>query len=362
LVRIDAVDRPLLMYRPPMSAARQLSLLSITVLTTLGASVANAQPKKAPPPAPAPDRAAPATPAGGDAVAPIDDPPPSDMNGTDENPDAPKGTDPDPTKIVVAVPDKKKTAGYPMEEVLRPITLPQNMSEISLSPHAQISPYEGGDALRARYGITRQVQLGLTYVLGGVFHQPTGSAAAMQGPIKFKPGKAVGLDVTVLLQDWIGVRVGVPIYIDPVAVSITLGVPMKFTFGDKLALGAFDDLLNIRVKNFAPSFYQEAENARSAFEINNMTSTTASHGTLRFAGYGEYQQDKHLAIIARLGFELDDFSGSKNNTGHGGTTVFVRGGLQYAVKRYFDLGASIGWDDLAKLGSVSPALFAAVRI
>ena len=51
---------------------------------------------------------------------------------------------------------------------MRPITLPQNMSEVAIGPHAQVSTRPAGtDALRARYGITRQVQLGLTYVLGG---------------------------------------------------------------------------------------------------------------------------------------------------------------------------------------------------
>lgn len=349
-----------------MSARRLLSLLSLTALFST-ASVAIAQPKKkAPPPAPVAPAKDPATAPGpdagtGSAVQPIDDPPPRDMNGTDENPDNPKGmsTDPDPTKVTV-VPDKKKTAGYPMEEVLRPITLPQNMSEVSLAPHAQLSPYEGGDALKARYGITRQVQLGLTYVLGGIFHQPM--SGGVSGPIKFKPGKAVGLDVTVLLQDWIGIKVGVPVYIDPVAVGITLGVPLKFVFADKLAIGGLDDLLSIKVKKFAPSFYQEAENARAAYEINNMTSTTASRGTLRFSGYGEYQQDQHLAIIARIGFALDDFSGGKNASGHGGTTVYIRGGFQYAVKRYLDLGASIGWDNLADLGTFAPAGYLAIRI
>ena len=64
-----------------------------------------------------------------------------------------------------------------------------------------------------------------------------------------------------LLQDWIGVQVGVPIYISPLAVSLTLGAPIKFTFGDKFAIGGLDDLLNIRLTKFAPTFYQELQNA-----------------------------------------------------------------------------------------------------
>ena len=49
----------------------------------------------------------------------------------------------------------------PIEEVSRPITLPQNMSEVTIDPHMQVSPYEGSTSLRARYGITPKVQIGL---------------------------------------------------------------------------------------------------------------------------------------------------------------------------------------------------------
>lgn len=347
-----------------MSARRVLSsLLSVAVIGSVASvGVAIAQPKKAPakkgPVAPAkepdPTTAPPADGAGsGSAVQPIDDPPPSDMNGTDENPDNPKGMSADsPDKPAVVLP-AKKLGGYPQEYSQRPITLPQNMSEVGIAPHAVVSPYAGSDALRARYGITRQVQLGLTYLYGAVYHQAQGSTVDA-GPLKFKPGKAVGLDVTVLIQDWIGVKVGVPIYIDPVATSIALGVPLKFVINDKLALGGMDDFINIKVHKFAPSYYQEAANARAAFEINNMTNTTTSNGTLRFSGYGIYQQSRELAIRADFGFELDDFSGSKNTTGHGGTQVFIRGGFLYSPRRWVDLGLSVGWDDLATAGAFAP--------
>src|SRR5262249_40730440 len=153
-------------------------------------------------------------------------------------------------------------AGYPTEEYLRPITLPQNMSEVSLSPHMVINDdarggYSGGDALRARYGITRQVQLGLTYVFAASYHDPAKANPAMDdpGPLGVHGGKAVGLDITVLLQNWIAVRVGVPVYISPVAVSLQLGAPLKFQLFDNLAIGGMDDFLNIKLSRFAPNFY-----------------------------------------------------------------------------------------------------------
>ncbi|MBA3538669.1 MAG: hypothetical protein H0T79_03500 [Deltaproteobacteria bacterium] len=338
-----------------MSVRRLISLLSLSLLT---AGVAAAQPRKAPAPTPAPAPAAPpAEPAGsGEPVAPIEDPP-ADINGTDENPDAPKNGDGDALKVVAA-PEKQKTSGYPIEEALRPITLFQNMSEVSIAPHAQMKPYEGTSALRARYGITRQVQLGLTYVLGGIHGEPRGGG--MVGDIGFHPGKAVGLDVTVLLQNWVGVKVGVPVYIDPLAVSITLGAPMRFRLTDQLTIGGLDDVLNIAVKEFAPSYYSEASNARQAAEITDMTNTVASSGTFRLAGYGIFQYQTKLAIVGSLGITVEDFAGNIPNGG--GVTTQIRGGIQYSPRRFLDLGVSIGWDDLATLETFAPAGYLAIRI
>jgi hypothetical protein len=345
-----------------MSVRRLVSVLSVCLVAS--ATVVVAQPKngkkvpvapakeKAPAPAPAPTPAA-GSGSGSDAGSAVqmaEDPPPSDMEGTNENPDAPKGTG-DGSAVVVVVAPVKKKSGYPIEQSQRPITLPQNMSEVSIAPHAQVSPYAGTDALRARYGITRQVQLGLTYVLGGIFDDPK---TLTSDKIGFHPGKAVGLDVTVLLQDWIAVRVGVPVYIDPVAVGLVLGAPLKFILSDKLALGGMDDLVTIRIAKFAPTFYQEAQNAGNAALYNADPNTILSRGALRFSAFGEFQYQPKLVIIGRFGVNFEDFG---NNA-----TSFIRAGFNYSPRRYLDLGLSIGFDDLSVKGSFAPGGFLAVRI
>ena len=307
-------------------------------------------PTPAPSPAPAAGSgsAAPAAGSGaGSAVQMAEDPPPADMEGTNENPDAPKGTGDGSAAVIVVAPVKKKS-GYPIEESQRPITLPQNMSEVSLAPHAQVKPYAGADALRARYGITRQVQLGLTYLLGGVFNDPK---TLTSDKIGFHPGKAVGLDVTVLLQDWLAVKVGVPVYIDPVAVGLTLGAPMKFIFTDKLALGGMDELLTFKLHKFVPSFYQEAANAAHAAEPSG---TITSKGSLRPTVFGQYQQAPKLVLYGRFGINFEDFG---NNA-----TAFIRAGFNYSPRRYLDFGLSLGFDDLSVSGSFAPAGLLAVRI
>ena len=242
-----------------MSLGRLIPVVSAVVLT---GGVALAQPKT---PAPA----APATPAdgagSGSAVAPIEDAPPSDMEGTNEDPDAPRGGE--EGEVKAAVPTTPSKGGYPIEEALRPITLPQNMSEISIGPHFMVSPYIGGDTLRARYGITRQVQLGLNYVLGGVYNDPSTVTSTKKG---FHVGKTGGIDVTVLLTNWLGVRVGLPVYFDPFAMSVAAGAPMKFIF-EKFSIGGLDEVVNIRITKFAPRYDYEAFNHLAAFELDSNT-------------------------------------------------------------------------------------------
>lgn len=278
-----------------------------------------------------------------------EDPPPSDMEGTNENPDAPKTGDGSGAPVVVAPVEKK--SGYPIEESQRPITLPKNMSEVSLAPHAQVKPFAGSMALRARYGITRQAQLGLTYLLGGAFDDPK----TTDDKVGFHPGKAVGLDVTVLLQDWIAVRLGVPVYIDPVAVSLELGAPVKFILTDKFALGGLDDLLNIKIVKFAPSFYQEASNAANA--AGYASNTALSPGSLRVSAYGMYQYTPKFVIIGRFGVEFSDFSDTLHTS-----STFIRAGFNFSPRKFLDVGLSLGWDDLSIAGGFAPAGYLAVRI
>jgi hypothetical protein len=360
---------------------RLLSLSSVCVVASVTIGVTLAQPKKAPDnkPAPAPAKAptpAKGTPApaptpnagsgsGSATPAPPDEgPPPKDMEGRDENPGNPGGVGVDEPKkdVKATVVPKKKTAGYPIEEAARPINLPQNMSEVAIGPHAQLGigsgdVYKGADALRARYGITRRVQLGFTYMLFGGYDDPV----TTDDKIGLHSGKAGGFDVTVLLEDWIGVRVGAPFYIKPVAASLSIGVPLRFRLNEKYTVGGMDDLLNIKLYKFAPSFYHEANNAQAV--QNDDTMTTQSRGQLRFSGYGIMQYDRKTAFIGRLGFQLEDFTATRtqSNAG-GGIAYFIRAGVQYSPRKWFDAGIFLGFDDLATIGSFGPSAILAARI
>jgi hypothetical protein len=333
-----------------------------------------AQPKKGAPD-PKAGSAPPPVPAAGSGSGSAEPPPPpveeppADMEGTSENPDAPKIPGQEEKKPEVKVPEKKQT-GYPTEEVLRPITLPANMAEVSISPHAQVAidngtlgdvGYAGSDTLRARYGITRQIQLGLTYTYAGIYDDPKTQA----DKITFKPGKALGLDVTYLIKDFIGVKLGVPVWIykpeggGAPAVGLQIGVPLKFRFFNKLAIGGLDDLLSIKLTKFAPSFEYEYLNAYRA--AANDLNTKSPDGFLRLAGYIVYQKDPKLALLGRFGITFEDFASERTSKG-GGSTSFLRAGVEYTVKKYLDVGITLGFDDLSDLGSFGPWGLLAFRI
>jgi hypothetical protein len=345
-----------------MSLRRLISVLSVCVVAS--GSIVLAGPKKdaakkATPPAAATGSGSGSADAGGAAQTPPEDAPPADINGTDENPGAPR-VDGDETKVTATAPAAPKRSGYPVEEALRPITMPQSMSEVSIDPHADVSPYVGSTALRARYGITSKVQLGLTYVTGGIYDDPT----TMANDVGLHPGKTVGLDVTVMVQPWLGVRAGVPMYLNPLALSLALGAPIKFRFGDKYAIGGLDDLLNIKLDRFAPRFDQEYANALAASQISNQTEQSRGH--VRISAYGIMQYQPNVALIGRIGVDNDLGSSGGSAAGTtmngGGTMTFIRAGIEWTPRHWADLGASIGFDDLAHGGSFSPGLYAALRI
>jgi hypothetical protein len=341
-----------------MSLSRLASVVTVVLAAT---NVVQAQPKKTPAPvAPAKDAAPTTPPPAGDAPAPpADEPPPKDMNGVDENPDAPKTDDqPDPNAPIVPI--KKREVGYPLEEALRPITLPQNMSEVRVTFHGEVSPADGAGQLRARYGITREIQLGLTYLFGAVYDDPS-----TQGKdYGVHPGKALGLDVTVLIQNWLGIRVGVPVYVNPVAVSLTIGAPIKFSFGDgKWAIGGLDDIVSIKLHRFTPSFDSELVNQVSSNGQDNHT--IQDNGRLHISAYGIYQLQPNLAFIGRIG--VDSSLGTSNNMAgasaqESGSATFVHAGLQFSPRWWADLGFSLGFDDLTQAGSFDPELYVVLRI
>ena len=281
-----------------------------------------------------------------------DDKPSDDPTGTKENPNAPHaiGDDDAPVGVRTGAPPPRPT-GYPIQEVLRPITLPQNTSEVALDLRSAFDHADAEGVLRARYGITRQVQIGLVYDIGGVF-----SDAAPMPTNKFNTGKAAGVEGSYLLADWVAIHVRVPLYMQPFAMGLTLGAPMKFRFTDRFAITALDNIVDITTYNkFTPDLNNEAANRAAAAE--SMLNPVRHDGNLRFVGAAEYQLNDKTVLIGSTGFFIPDF-------GNGTSALYpLEGILQWSPSSKIDLAGRLGFDSLADAASTFGIRFtAAFRI
>lgn len=272
---------------------------------------------------------------GKDGAAPVQMPeeaPPSDMEGTAENPDAPVDFDaPPPPTAPVAKPRRQ---GYPIEEVARPLTLLRFQTEVGFDTRNTFSPFNNGSALRARFGVTPTVQVGLVYNIGGLYDDGRGKTT-------FNTGKAVGIGATVQIAPWIAASMSVPMYLEPFAASLTLGAPMKFQFAERYALVLAEDVVEVRLTEFVPSLIDEAANEVQAGRVG--TNTTRNKGNLRFSGAGYYQHKPNLAFVGRIAISFIDFKSI--DIGY-----LLKAGAQYSVRKNVDLSALIGFDDLEEAG------------
>jgi hypothetical protein len=325
-------------YRPRMVRTGYLSALSVTSILVCSATLAGAQPD----------------PAGGGGtgseVELDEDPPPStDETGGEEDPDAPLIGN-QPVETGPTAPAQKKT-GYPIAEVERPITLPDFTSEVRLDLRTFPSPIDAEFGLRARYGITRQAQVGVRYNIGGFYDdgKPAGDDKAT-----FNTGKAVALEFQFLVREWVAPRVAIPMYVDPFTVGMTLGAQMKFKILDKLALVGFEDVVAFKLgDNFVPDL--ESERTNEAYADNLITSGFNPDGHLRFDGGVIYQVKPNLAVGGRFGVTFVDFKDD-------GAPTSLRFQVQHTPKKMIDVIGQLGFTSLADDNTFNIGAALAVRI
>lgn len=264
---------------------------------------------------------------------------PSGATETPGSPDAAVGMEPKVDETAVAAP--VRPAGYPMELVLRPITLEAGMVELGVSTPLFASPAALTAALRARYGVTERVEVGLRYAALGA--DEDGAAT----------GKGLALDVVVGITDWVAAQLSVPVLFDPFAMGVTLGAPLKFTFAQRFALVFGADLVSFRIKEFVPSYVDPRQDEANADAIE--TDTLVSRGNYRLIGGAIYQLEPHMALSADFGVVSEDF-------GRGSTLVPLGGTFTYSAAPYLDFSARMGLDDVGRGSTFSIAAGLAVRL
>lgn len=277
-----------------------------------------------------------------------EDPPPEDMEGVAENPDAPRRVG-DEEAVTGGVAPPPKRTGYPIEDVLRPITLPAVTSEVALDVRSTFDPVDLETALRARYGITRQVQVGLRYLIGGYYDDDP----IMDDKAAFNTGKAFGVDVTYLVYDWLGAHVTLPFYVDPFAMGVTVGAPMKFRFGEEgkgWAIVALDDFLEIPIVEFVPSLLSERANEFAVDAIE--TGDVRPNGNLHLRGGIIKQFSPQMAIKGNIVQTFVDFGDTDNPTG-------LEAMIQYSPTKDLDVTGRLGIDALDQYKSTTGLIIAA---
>lgn len=263
-----------------------------------------------------------------------------DLVGSDENPDVPAYA------FAERTPEKEvaKSAvvtGYPLRVIDRPINLPGGMSEISFATDVNFDPFAISGLLRGSYGITKEAQLGLNYGLGTFSDS------------EFSTGKAVALEGQYLIKNYLAAQISIPIYLDPLAVGLVLGAPMRFKFFDKFILEAGRDLLGLKLHEFLPSIENSRRN--DAFIADLEDNTIIPKWTIKTSLSATYQKSDNLGLSAELGVQFDDSEAA--------STTLMNLGLLYSKSNKFDLGAQIGANDLASFTeSLALRLFLKLRI
>jgi hypothetical protein len=248
--------------------------------------------------------------------------------GAEENPEAPvtefqEISQPD---VQVQRPAPPVPTEYPIERVLRPITLPERMTEVTLDAPNSFNPYEQSGLLGARHGITAEIQAGLRY----------GTGTLHDG--EYFVGKAVSLDGEYKVFDWLAAQLSLPMLVDPFSLGVTVGAPMKFTFFERLRFDLLRDLVTFKVSRFAPSVV-DAELNDVQVEADE-TNSIIEDGRINLNAGATWQLQRQIALEGRFGVQAPDFEFQSDSP----TALDV--GLIYSGSNKVDVGGRIGFADL----------------
>ena len=272
-----------------------------------------------------------------DNVAPARGVPP----GAGETPDVPPEFDAEPPDSETT-PAVTQDEGYPITLALRPLTLEAGMSELTAEVPLFFSPVRAIGVLRGRYGITDEIELGLRYSPGAV---------AEEGSIA---GRTVAIEGQYRIFHWLAAQLSIPVLLDPVAMGVFLGAPMKLRVLDDIALFFGRDLLSFRIYGFVPEVEDPQLTATRTRERD--INTVLPRGDVRLIGGVIYQLEPNLALTGEIGVVAGNFT-LRN------ASVPLRAALAYSVSNMVDLGARLGWNNLDQAReSFGAAVFATFRL
>jgi hypothetical protein len=294
---------------------------------------------------PAEEEAAPTAP-----MLPTDDEGPIPEPDVPENPLA--GLPPERSAEEPAI--RYAKADYPVAIVKRPLTLASDQIEVSLDV-----PFVANDGhptltqvLRGGYGVTVDLEIGLTYAIG------LERLDAQPGENGFEVGRAVSLDSAyTLIPGYLAAQLRLAFYIDPdlFGIGLILGLPYKVTIGDRWSIFGGANLVRLKLKELAVDPENPARNlADVALAARG---GTPSIGGANLVTGAMFQARENVAVYGTVGIEWPDFDTADDQP----FSLFFGGTI--TPRRSFDLGARLGFLSLADPGaSFAVTAYAALRL
>lgn len=263
-----------------------------------------------------------------DTATPADEAP-SDLEGKTEDPEFIKNEEP---TDVLATPAAAEVPRWSDQEVQRPLTLPALTAELRLDLPVRPFLFSADYILGVRFGVVDELELGIDYNIGGSYDDG-------RDALLFNPGKGMQLSATYRFHSMLGARLAIPMYFDPFAFGVVMGLPTKFVINKRLAFGTTGEMLGLRVYEFLPTLRSELPNEANANQI--AASGNTSRGYFRMVGYTQYQWRDKTVILGQIGVELPDFGTLK-------VVYPLKGGIQHTVLAgRADLVGLVGFDDLS---------------
>jgi hypothetical protein len=278
--------------------------------------------------------------------------------GFEDEGDAPHGASEDPDAPVIGKAagddgEAPAAAAYAGEFAQRPILLQGGALQVRyfggvggltekrayrfLSDDDEVDSYlRAGGVLSVEYGITSKVQVGLHYGTGTFGKVETAAEPAPDAT--YVTGKTVAVELHYGLEDWVALQLELPMLLDPFNMAATIGAPMKFRFGDKLALLVGEDLVTFRFNDFVPFVPDAVANARAVALVED-EDIEQDNGDITVKLGALYQLSPKAALQGTFGIVAADFG-----TTDAGAPLW--GDLFYAISPKIDLQLRAGFGNL----------------
>jgi hypothetical protein len=265
---------------------------------------------------------------------------PNDKPGN-PNPEEPKGD---------TGPQRYTRYDYPMELTLRPLTLAAGQVEGTLRLDFQLDDLKQlAPVLSARYGVTVDLEAGLTYAPVSVYMAPVSGQSATE------VGKAVapGVRYTILV-DKLAAEVKLPMYFgSDFGMGVSVGLPFLLPATKGLVFFGGQDLLVVKLMGFIPSAEQPSLNAAELIRIN-VNGLKARAADLNVNLGVAYQAKPNLVLVGEMGYHLPDMDTND-------TAISAYGTVMWSRDRALDAGLRIGLDSLDTPESTHIWLFVTYR-